>query len=126
MVAAAKTVPLEAVLWVADEGVRAIGHNYVKELREMHGAVPGARWHFIGTLQTNTAHHVAALADVVETVAGAHATERLARRAAAAHRLVDVLIEVDFTGERPGVPPEAVAPSPTAWPRWRACACAVS
>ena len=108
VVAAAKTVPLEAVLWVADEGLRAIGHNYVKELREMHGAVPDARWHFIGTLQTNTAHHVAALADVVETVAGAHATERLARRAAAAHRLVDVLIEVDFTGARPGVPPEAV------------------
>ena len=50
----------------------------------MHAAVPGARWHFIGTLQTNTAHHVAALADVVETVAGRRATERLARRAAAA------------------------------------------
>jgi pyridoxal phosphate enzyme (YggS family) len=109
VVAAAKTVPLEAVRWVVEQDVAAIGHNYVKELREMHGLVPGVRWHFIGTLQTNTAHHVAALADVVETVAGEHATERLSRRSAAAHRLVDVLIEVDFTGERQGVPPEAVA-----------------
>ena len=109
VVAAAKTVPLEAVQWVVDQDVTAIGHNYVKELRDMHGRLPEVRWHFIGTLQTNTAHHVAALADVVETVAGEHATERLARRAVAAHREVDVLIEVDFTGERQGVPPEAVA-----------------
>jgi pyridoxal phosphate enzyme (YggS family) len=109
IVAAAKTVPAAAVGWVVEDGVTAIGHNYVKELRDMHGSVPGVRWHFIGTLQTNTAHHVAALADVVETVAGAHATERLARRAAAAGRRLDVLIEVDFTGERPGVAPEAVA-----------------
>jgi PLP dependent protein len=108
VVAAAKTVPAEAVLWVVEQNLTAVGHNYVKELRDMHGRVPGVRWHFIGTLQTNTAHHVAALADVVETVAGAHASERLARRAVAAHREVDVLIEVDFTGERPGVPPEAV------------------
>jgi len=110
IVAAAKTVPAEAVNWVAEQDVRAVGHNYVKELRDMHERVPGVRWHFIGTLQTNTAHHVAAYADVVETVAGAHATERLARRAATAHTEVDVLIEVDFTGERQGVPPEAVAP----------------
>lgn len=109
VVAAAKTVPLEAVRWVVDQDVTAIGHNYVKELRDMHDRLSDVRWHFIGTLQTNTAHHVAALADVVETVAGEHATERLARRAVAAHRELDVLIEVDFTGERQGVPPEAVA-----------------
>jgi PLP dependent protein len=109
LVAAAKTVPADAVRWVVDEGVVAIGHNYVKELRAMHGQVPGARWHFIGTVQTNTAHHVAALADVVETVAGEHATQRLARRATSSGRTLDALIEVDFTGERPGVAPEAVA-----------------
>jgi PLP dependent protein len=109
VVAAAKTVPAEAVRWVVDDGVVAIGHNYVKELRAMHDQVTGVRWHFIGTLQTNTAHHVAALADVVETVASEHATQRLARRAATSGRTLDALIEVDFTGERQGVPPEAVA-----------------
>ena len=63
---------------------RDLGENYVKELREKQPAmrVPGVRWHFIGTLQTNTAHHVAALADVVQTVAG----ERAARAARAARR----------------------------------------
>ena len=71
--------------------------------------MPDVRWHFIGTLQTNTAHHVAALADVVETVTGGHATERLARRAAASGRTIDALIEVDLTGERTGVLPEDAA-----------------
>ena len=110
VVAAAKTVPLEAVRWVVEQDVTG-DRTQLREgaARHARSRCPGVRWHFIGTLQTNTAHHVAALADVVETVAGEHATERLARRAVAAHREVDVLIEVDFTGERQGVPPEAVA-----------------
>ena len=109
LVAASKTVPADLIRWAFDTGVTDFGENYVKELREKHGAAPEARWHFIGTLQTNTAHRVAALADVVETVAGGHATERLARRASAAGRTIDALIEVDFTGERTGVRPEEVA-----------------
>lgn len=108
LVAAAKTQAPEPVRWVVEAGVTAIGHNYVRELRAMHGVVPGARWHYIGALQTNTAHHVAALADVVETLSGDRATERLARRAAAAGRVLDAMIEVDFTGERAGVAPEDV------------------
>jgi hypothetical protein len=106
LVAASKTVPVDPIRWARDAGVTDFGENYVKELREKRSAVPDARWHFIGTLQTNTAHHVAALADVVQTIAGGHATERLARRATEAGRRIDVLIEVDLTDERTGVPPE--------------------
>ncbi len=106
LVAASKTVPVELIRWARDAGVTDFGENYVKELREKRPAAPDARWHFIGTLQTNTAHHVAALADVVQTIAGGRATERLARRATEAGRRIDVLIEVDLTTERTGVPPE--------------------
>lgn len=106
LVAASKTVPLEHMRWVHEAGVTDFGENYVQELRAKRPELPAARWHFIGTLQTGSAHHVAALADVVQTVAGGRATDRLARRVAQAGRAVDVLIEVDFTGERTGVPPE--------------------
>jgi PLP dependent protein len=107
LVAAAKTVSPELVQVVVDAGVGAIGENYVRELRDKRQAVHGAvRWHYLGTLQTNTAHHVAALADVVETVSGEHASTRLARRSAEAGRTLEALIEVDFTGERAGVSPE--------------------
>ncbi len=109
LVAAAKTQPVERVHAVVEAGVPCVGHNYVRELRAQHDAVPGARWHYIGALQTGTAHHVAALADVVETAAAGRATERLARRAAEAGRTVDVLIEIDFTERRTGVPPDQAA-----------------
>jgi pyridoxal phosphate enzyme (YggS family) len=109
LVAASKTVSAEAIRWALDAGVTDFGENYVKELRDKHGAVPDARWHFIGTLQSNSAHHVATLADVVETLAGGRATQRLARRAAASERTIDALIEVDLTGDRTGVAPDEVA-----------------
>jgi pyridoxal phosphate enzyme (YggS family) len=108
LVAASKTVPVALIRWARDAGVTDFGENYVKELREKRSAARDARWHFIGTLQTNTAHHVAALADVVQTIAGGHATERLARRATEAGRWIDALIEVDLTTERTGVPLEEV------------------
>ncbi len=108
LVAASKTVPVDLIRWAWDAGVTDFGENYVKELREKRSAAPDARWHFIGALQTNTVHHVAALADVVQTIAGGHATERLARRVAEAGRRIDALIEVDLTLERTGVPPEEV------------------
>jgi pyridoxal phosphate enzyme (YggS family) len=109
LVAASKTVPPDAIRWARDAGITDFGENYVKELRAKHDVAPGVRWHFIGTLQTNTAHHVAALADVVETVAGGRAADRLARRASESGRTIDALIEVDLTGERTGVPPEETA-----------------
>lgn len=110
LVAAAKRVPAEAVSWIAEAGVSAVGENYVQELRDKRGALGGlpVRWHFIGTLQTGTAHWVADLADVVETVSGERAARRLAGRAARSGKTLDVLIEVDFTGERAGVPPAEV------------------
>jgi pyridoxal phosphate enzyme (YggS family) len=108
LVAVGKTVEPAAIGWAVEAGVRDVGENYAQELRAKHGVVSGARWHFIGTLQASSAHHVAALADVVETVIPGRPAERLARRAADAGRRLDALLEVDFTGERAGVAPDDV------------------
>jgi PLP dependent protein len=108
IVAAAKTIEPEAIERVRDAGVREVGENYVKELRTKRDRVNGIVWHFIGTLQSHSAHHVAELADVVETVTPGRAMQRLARRALGIGRSIPVLIEVDFTGERTGVVPDGV------------------
>ena len=105
IVAAAKAVPPAPVSWVRDAGVRDMGENYVAELRAKRSAVDGVRWHFIGTLQRGSAHHVAALADVVQTVVPGSAVRRLARRVAERGLTMPVLIEVDLTGHRTGVTP---------------------
>jgi PLP dependent protein len=109
IVGASKTVDLQRIRWAHEAGVGSFGENYVQELRRKAPEVPQVRWHFIGTLQASGARHVADLADVVETLAGERATERLARRAASAGRTLEALIEVDLAGRGSGVPPEDLA-----------------
>jgi hypothetical protein len=106
VVAAAKTVSPALVRWAVEGGVRAVGENYVRELRSKQKEVPGVSWHYIGTLQSSTAHYVADLSDVVETVSGERAARRLAGRASRGSRVVDALIEVDLAGRGTGVRPE--------------------
>jgi pyridoxal phosphate enzyme (YggS family) len=108
LVAIGKGVEAQALGWVREAGIEDLGENYVRELRNMHEAVPDARWHFVGTLQESGAHHVAELADVVQTVVPGKAMNRLARRAAERDRRLPALVEVDFTGERTGVRPQDV------------------
>lgn len=108
LVAAAKGQPAGAIEAAAAAGVRDIGENYVNELaakRESVGA-EGLRWHFIGALQSGSAHRVADLADVVHSVGSMHAARRLASRAERDGRSIPSLVQVDFTGARNGVSPE--------------------
>jgi hypothetical protein len=107
LIAVSKTVGAEAIRAAVHAGVTDLGENYVQELRGKRAAMPdlAARWHFIGALRSGTAHHVADLADVVQTVGGAHAARRLAGRAARAGRRLDALLEIDFTRGRAGVAP---------------------
>jgi pyridoxal phosphate enzyme (YggS family) len=109
LVGASKTVAVETISFAVEAGLTDLGENYVRELRRKAPALPGVRWHFIGTLQSNTAHHVADLVDVVETLSGSHAARRLAGRAAGSGRTVEALIEVDLVGGRTGVAPDRLA-----------------
>jgi len=108
LVAVSKTVSREDAAMAAAAGIRDFGENYVRELREKRPAAPDATWHFVGTLQTNTARHVAELADFVHGIGPGKAVERLARRAEASGKTLPVLLQVDFTGERAGIAPEHV------------------
>ena len=109
LIAVSKRVDVPLIAAATEAGVTDLGENYVTELRAKVPAIDAdVRWHFIGALQSSTAHHVADLADVVHTAGPANATRRLAGRAARAGAVRDVLIEVDFTGRRAGVAPTEV------------------
>lgn len=104
LIVVTKTVGIEPIRWAIEAGARSLGENYVQELRRKRDSIEdGVSWHFIGTLQSSTAHQVADHADVVHTVAGERAARRLAGRAARAGRTLDALIEVDLTDGRTGV-----------------------
>jgi pyridoxal phosphate enzyme (YggS family) len=108
LIAVTKTVEAERIRWAIDAGVRDLGENYVRDLGRKRDEIGDGIWHFIGTLQSSTAHRVADHADVVQTIAGERAARRLAGRAARADRMLDVLIEVDLTEGRAGVSPRAL------------------
>jgi pyridoxal phosphate enzyme (YggS family) len=105
LIAVTKTVSTEQIRWVLETGITSLAENYVQELRRKRDEIDRVTWHFIGTLQSGTAHLVAEHADVVQTVAGERAARRLAGRAARSGRLLDALIEVDLTDGRAGVGP---------------------
>ncbi len=110
LVAVSKGVPAEAIRLARDAGVEDFGENYVKELAAKAEAagLDGARWHFVGVLQSHTAHRVADLADVVHTLGPGHGPERLSRRAEERGTALPALVQVDFTGQRAGVEPDAL------------------
>jgi pyridoxal phosphate enzyme (YggS family) len=109
LIAVSKRVDVAAIRAAIAAGIEDLGENYVQELREKAPQIEApVRWHFIGALRSSTAHHVADLADVVHTVVGEHAARRLSGRAARGGRSLEVLLEVDFTGERAGLRPSDV------------------
>ncbi len=110
LVAAAKTRTAAEILEAVEAGVQTIGENYVQEAAEVFPAVGRrARWHLIGHLQTNKAKRAVEIFDLVETVDSIGLGSELDKRAAAAGKTMEVLIEVN-SGREPqkaGVLPEA-------------------
>lgn len=100
LVAVSKTVEAERVRAAIDVGVTDLGENYVQEARTKIGEIGhAARWHFIGHLQTNKAKFVVDLFDTIQTVDRLKLAETLSARAAASERILDVLIQVNISGE---------------------------
>lgn len=106
LVAVTKTLPIEAVELAVSLGIRDFGENYVNELRGKARDLPDVRWHYVGALQSGTAKYVADIASFVHGLEPGGAVAKLAERAAARGRVLPVLIQVDYTGERHGVAPE--------------------
>lgn len=115
IVLAAKWRTLDEVREVIAAGATDIGENYVQEADRMAAALgPEAarvRWHMIGALQTNKINRALGLFDVVQTVDSAGMAVALNRRAAAAGRVLPVLVEINIAGEehKAGCAPDAAA-----------------
>ena len=116
LVAVTKTRPIETVRAAVAAGLRDLGENRVSELVDKSDAVPGAsaggdvRWHLVGSLQRNKARDAAARADLFHALDSVRLAEALDRKAADAGRVLDVLVQVNISGEeaKHGVEPGAV------------------
>jgi hypothetical protein len=112
-------------------GLRDIGENYLQETRaklpEVRSILEGSdhkcpEWHFIGQLQRNKAGAVAEAFDWVQTVDREALGRALDRRAGEAGRALDVLLQVDLSGEasKGGAAPDALPALLAAAAQWPA------
>ena len=111
LIAVTKTFPVEDAAVLLDLGVGDLGENRDQEARVKAAAVPGARWHFVGQLQTNKARSVASYAHAVHSVdrpALALALDEATVRADRAPLPVFVQVSLDNDIRRGGVAPSDV------------------
>jgi pyridoxal phosphate enzyme (YggS family) len=111
IVAVTKGVGLGPIREAVDAGLVDLGENRAQELRDKAGHVQGARWHFLGGIQSNKVRYL----EPVELVHSVDRVEEGQALQAAGERLgrgYDVLIEVNLAGERSkqGVEADEVGP----------------
>ncbi|MBI1735416.1 MAG: YggS family pyridoxal phosphate-dependent enzyme [Candidatus Rokubacteria bacterium] len=111
LIGVSKTVDVDRIRQGIEAGLPALGENRVQEAKAKV-AVLGrpVPWHLIGHLQTNKVKDALAIFDVVHSLDRWALAEEIERRAAAAGRTVDTLLEVNVGAEpaKSGLAPDAV------------------
>ena len=110
---ATKTVPSTLVRAAIGAGVDLIGENRVQELAEKGPELAGldVEVHLIGHLQSNKVKAALRWATCVESIDSLEIATRLAERSADAGHVLDVLVQVNVSGEptKYGVVPAATS-----------------
>src|SRR5690606_34681935 len=98
---ATKTVPADRIAVAVRAGARLIGENRVQELAEKDAELAGlpCERHFIGHLQTNKVNQVLRYVSCIQSVDSVDLADRLQRRLERLDGTVDVLIQVNTSGE---------------------------
>ncbi|MFC4487678.1 YggS family pyridoxal phosphate-dependent enzyme [Tepidiphilus baoligensis] len=109
-----KTVSEERLRMAYAAGCREFGENKVQEAFHKAGLMadlPELRWSLIGHLQTNKVKLVARFASEFQALDSLRVAKALDRRLQAEGRGLDVLVQVNTSGEvsKFGLPPEEVA-----------------
>lgn len=108
VIGASKRQPAARVAAAARAGLRDLGENYVQEaaakiasVQKILGPEEAAslRWHGIGHLQRNKAREAVAAFACIHTVDSERLAAELEKHAAAAGRVLPVLVQVNVSGE---------------------------
>lgn len=112
LVAVSKTHPAPLMAEARAAGQRAFGENYLQEAVEKmdHLRDASLEWHLVGPLQSNKTRAVAARFDWVHSVDSEKLARRLSQARQEAQPPLNVLIQVNVSGEasKSGVAPGAV------------------
>ena len=111
LLAVSKSQPVARIEEARGAGHKAFGENYVQEALEKMDALPGLEWHLIGPLQSNKTRLAAERFAWVHTLEREKIARRLSEQRPAGLPPLNVLIQVNVSGEatKSGVAVEAIA-----------------
>lgn len=99
LMAVTKTHTPEEINEAIAAGATDIGENRVQELLEKYDKVDPVRWHLIGHLQTNKVKNIIDKVVMIHSVDSIRLAKEIDKRAAAAGRVMDILIEINSAME---------------------------
>ncbi len=115
ILAVSKTYPVEMVYNAIEAGMNVFGENYAQEVRDKLGAFDETgkkhpEWHFIGHLQRNKVKYLFPHAYMIHTVDSVRLAEEIAKQAEKCDKKMDILLQVNTSGEdsKSGIEPDAI------------------
>jgi PLP dependent protein len=101
LIAVSKTKPDSDVLELMRAGQMHFGENRAQALQDRMESVqnPAAIWHFIGNLQTNKIKYMVSRVNWIQSVHKKKALKEIEKRASEFDRVINVLIQVNISGE---------------------------
>jgi PLP dependent protein len=99
LVAVTKTVPVDRIIEAIRAGVACVGENRIQEAERKFPSLPSVEKHLVGHLQTNKAKKALSLFDTIESLDSLRLARELSTLCQAAGTTVDVLVEVNTSGE---------------------------
>ncbi len=109
IIAVTKGFPYSIAAEAMKCGLRDLGENRVQEMLQKKAMAPDStRWHMIGRLQTNKVKHIAPFIHSIHSVDSIALFDEIQKHAAKNNRIIDVMIEVNVSGEsqKGGVHPD--------------------
>jgi len=113
IIAVSKTQAADYVADAIAAGIKFYGENYVNEIKDKEEILRNSgiivpEWHFIGHLQSNKVKYIAGFITMIHSVDSEKLAEEINKRAEQYNRKIDVLIQVNTSGEesKSGIEPE--------------------
>lgn len=118
IIGVSKYVDAAITKWLVDAGCYDLGENRPQLLGEKAGALTGPiRWHQIGHLQRNKVRRLLAVNPLVHSVDSERLLEAIDKEASVAGQRIDILIEINISGEdaKTGLPADQLEPVVERW-----------
>ena len=110
LVAISKTFPASDIADLYELGHRDFGENKVQELGEKEKELreKDIYWHLVGHLQSNKVKYIVDYVSLIHSVDSIRLADEIQRRASGASKLIDILVQVNTSGEESkfGVEPD--------------------